>query len=914
MAFARLRLEQLETRECPAVNPIPDAAELYRAMHGGLTGLGTDEDAIYRIIEGKTGPEIQQLRDAYNAHYGRNLDADLRSELDDDEFARVSPYLNLPTGPDTSAATNQAALAAKHQAAAAALRQAMAGLMTDEDTIYRVLGDQTLDPAALRAEYQRQFPGRDLDVDLRDDLDDDEYARAQALLQRNPNKIAAAELRQAMAGIGTDEATVYRVLANPNLDLSILRTEYQALTQRTLDQDLRDDLDDTELSRANALLARDQLTADAIALHEAMAGPMTDEEAVWRVLDGKEPGYLRELELRYNALYQSEQRTLRGDIESDFGGMELRRTLTLLEHGRLTDAQKLYYALNGWLGLGTDEQVVRQVLANKKKADIDTIIAEYANEFQRDLRADLEYDLSGREEFEALIALEGIPVTPELALDQLRRWNEYERQGWTNWGAALTVNWMTSADNRFDNSYAAANAYYLEAMSDGQLSPEEKAELDRRLAWANADLKNYQDTRDSAARTAGTVLATAASVTVVIFTVGAGAPLVILYAAGAGGVTQVLGRTIVSGGTQGWQELPSDFLEGAITGGTAGLFPGAGTTATTTVGAVTKGALRGFYVGGVSGFTAGTLMQALDEHNWDHGFIQGLWQALQAGGASGALGAMTGAGAGAFFSLLGRVRASSPQAADDLLQAALLDGGSSVQVLAHEAAARAHLTGKLASDDLAQAIELARGQRWDELRSLLTAKGVAGADDLVGRIVVSADAVLLPGGSARLEEYRARLLALGMEFDDVGLKQLHATTCVPTAIQSILGTAEGLESMFLIAAQRGGYTLESAVRYLLNLNRAGVRYLAAGTFTLEEMAAAIQSGRRFVLNVQGSTVVENEVTKVGAHAVGVIGWDAATSRFLIHDPLTGTRYWMHIDSVRQRLHPDPQYHDAIQFD
>ena len=58
-----------------------DAAALYDAMEGGVTGWGTDEDTIFKTLEGKSPEQIDLIRKGYKDHYGKDLDSVIRDEL-----------------------------------------------------------------------------------------------------------------------------------------------------------------------------------------------------------------------------------------------------------------------------------------------------------------------------------------------------------------------------------------------------------------------------------------------------------------------------------------------------------------------------------------------------------------------------------------------------------------------------------------------------------------------------------------------------------------------------------------------------------------------------------------------------------------------------------------------------------------
>ena len=66
---------------------------------------------------------------------------------------------------------------------------------------------------------------------------------------------------------------------------------------------------------------------------------------------------------------------------------ELKKSMqTLLDKGKLTDAEKLHFAM---AGAGTDEDAIKAVLEGKSKADIGKIAAEYKTKYKSDLTADL---------------------------------------------------------------------------------------------------------------------------------------------------------------------------------------------------------------------------------------------------------------------------------------------------------------------------------------------------------------------------------------------------------------------------------------------------------------------------------------------------------------------------------------------
>ena len=59
------------------VNIEQDAADLRKAMKG----MGTDEDAIIKIVANRTNAQRQKIKESYNKQFNRDIIKDLKSEL-----------------------------------------------------------------------------------------------------------------------------------------------------------------------------------------------------------------------------------------------------------------------------------------------------------------------------------------------------------------------------------------------------------------------------------------------------------------------------------------------------------------------------------------------------------------------------------------------------------------------------------------------------------------------------------------------------------------------------------------------------------------------------------------------------------------------------------------------------------------
>lgn len=220
------------------------AFELQQAM----SGVGTDEDRIYRALSGITNADLPPIEAAYRARTNRHLRADLQDELTREEFRRLPVYQAV--GLD---------------AVAQQVHDAVEGLGTDETAIYGALAGRTQQQIdAIAAAYLRMYRRPMID-DLRDDLSDGEMRRLATLSPTfapqgaaGPGGAAeqiAVQLRDAMAGLGTNEEGILAALSNRSAaEIVAIKAAYRALTGRELEADLRDDLSGDELRRALAQL------------------------------------------------------------------------------------------------------------------------------------------------------------------------------------------------------------------------------------------------------------------------------------------------------------------------------------------------------------------------------------------------------------------------------------------------------------------------------------------------------------------------------------------------------------------------------------------------------------------------------------------------------------------------------------
>ncbi|MGH9134027.1 MAG: annexin, partial [Ilumatobacteraceae bacterium] len=146
---------------------------------------GTDEEAIFAVLTGRSAAERREIGDWYLSTYDRTLEADLRDEMSGSELDEA---LRLLTQGELSHADE--------------VYQAIIGAGTDEARVTRVLEGLGGDQAAVNrliADYAAKYGG--LLGALNGDLSGDELAEARRLLGQAGH---AAACREVLAGADPD--------------------------------------------------------------------------------------------------------------------------------------------------------------------------------------------------------------------------------------------------------------------------------------------------------------------------------------------------------------------------------------------------------------------------------------------------------------------------------------------------------------------------------------------------------------------------------------------------------------------------------------------------------------------------------------------------------------------------------------
>ena len=290
--------------------PQQDADALRKAMKG----FGCDEKAIIDICVGRTNAQRLEIVKAYKASYGRDLLADLKSELHGKfEDAMIALFTD-PIEYDADE-----------------LRKAMKGLGTNEDTLIEIIASR---PPAILRQVKEKFNAkykRDLEKDVHSETSGTLRKLLIALLQCNrstntqPNpeqcKSIAEEIYKAgEAKLGTDESVFNKYFCSLSpVELAHVARAYHQLTGHTIldaiDKEFSKDSKKALKTIVYATLSPSEYFATRV--HDAVKGLGTKDHLLIRVLVSRSEIDMPQIKQYYQQLFGKDMYT---DVKNDISG------------------------------------------------------------------------------------------------------------------------------------------------------------------------------------------------------------------------------------------------------------------------------------------------------------------------------------------------------------------------------------------------------------------------------------------------------------------------------------------------------------------------------------------------------------------------------------------------------------------
>ncbi|KAG8200804.1 hypothetical protein JTE90_006385 [Oedothorax gibbosus] len=226
----------------------------------------------------------------------------------------------------------------------------------------------------------------------------------------NPDR-AAAKLRKAMKGIGSDDRAIIDVIVtHSNSQRQEIKRKYRALYGRDLVEDLQNELGGHFEELCIALL-EPQVAFLAQCLHEAMKGLGTDEKCIIEILCTQPNREIEEIKAFYKQKYNQDLEEALCEESSGYFRRLLRALLVCSEEdegGQVDleraerDAQRLF---DGGVGrLGTDEEQFTRVLCGGNGPQIRATVSAYERVAGHSLASAVRAEFSG-DARDALLAI-----------------------------------------------------------------------------------------------------------------------------------------------------------------------------------------------------------------------------------------------------------------------------------------------------------------------------------------------------------------------------------------------------------------------------------------------------------------------------------------------------------------------------
>ncbi|KAL5016683.1 hypothetical protein ScPMuIL_006272 [Solemya velum] len=287
--------------------------------------------------------------------------------------------------------------------AAEELRKAMKGLGTDEKAIIRVLSGHSNEQRLGIVKQYKTLYGKDLKADLKSELGG-KFERLCLALLEPPRRFDAIECRDAIKGLGTNEAALIEILCSrTNEEIVEIRKEYKELYKRDLEKDVVSETSGhfkrllvsqlTANREDGYLFDSDRAKTDAQELYDAGAGKLgTDESVFNKILSSRSYNQLLATFETYRSLYGKD---IYDSIKSETSGYLKEGCLAIVDLARSRPeyfAKRLYYSMKG---AGTTDSTLIRVIVSRCEIDMCEIKQAFERKYAKTLASFITGDTSG---------------------------------------------------------------------------------------------------------------------------------------------------------------------------------------------------------------------------------------------------------------------------------------------------------------------------------------------------------------------------------------------------------------------------------------------------------------------------------------------------------------------------------------
>ena len=238
-----------------------NAEQFARALRQAFKGIGTDDNAVCRIVGGCNYEELKAVQDKYFELYGRPLIEDIDEECSGDyKKAVISKCINEPVGeeeqmPEPNLSPLEDAIADFWRLRktleraqeflciidAKKIRKACAGWGTNDSELIAILSSRTKDSLHKISDVYCERYGCTLVGQIKDECSFN-YATFLCSMVRERPKVDAMNFKTAMAGLGTDDDLLVELTCTrSNKELWEVKSAYKMIYNSDLVQDVKNE-------------------------------------------------------------------------------------------------------------------------------------------------------------------------------------------------------------------------------------------------------------------------------------------------------------------------------------------------------------------------------------------------------------------------------------------------------------------------------------------------------------------------------------------------------------------------------------------------------------------------------------------------------------------------------------------------
>lgn len=660
------------------------------ALRASLVGAGTDEATVMSVLRNKTPEEREKVIHRFEELYGIKLKDAIDDDMDDFEQDRTFALLEGNIAKADAVAMEQAMhddlwgadlgmdadpkeieavyLQIRKEVEDKADREGMTTAELEAEIVFR----NRQVAQAYNVEYQKP-----LETAFTSDIEAEEERNLALAMAKNDRTGAdAARIRiEEKAILYTSDAAV----------ITVLRSQHERAVK------------DVRRDRMVAFKKSVAANPKEWTPEKIKAELKRIDKEVEAAADQQGMKNMKALENRFDKDYSSGWGPggLQAVVIFHMSGYDQEQAETLMKQGgKLSEEQEIFFATAGF---GTNKEKMREVLKGKSKEELAALDQKYQTltggrwEGKETLADAVLGDVSGRDDFDFQLLLEGEPKTPDEKLERLKRQRDYEAESGLGLGTALLLSpvvpilpglvgareaFSASDSQLLDHRLARAEAALKELKAAEKLAaedvkdPKEKARraedaLRKRehyeglLQLGDYQLTEYREAVDTMTDAAATTAAIVAAVAVVVASGGTATPAVAAGAAAAAGTAGVSVKLTMKGQAYGWEDIATDLgvtavdaLAAATTAGIGNALLRSGRLAQMAKGPLVSRLAAHATAEGlenlIGSLPAGLVENLLNEQSWQHGnvlekILTGLAaQGILAGGLGAGLGSLGG--------------------------------------------------------------------------------------------------------------------------------------------------------------------------------------------------------------------------------------------------------------------------------